>query len=200
MYFVPEGQHDSSQARSAWSHEDNSLVPAGRLNGSRLVMETSHKHVLVSEIQKKVNHGQHLLLCSPGTDNDFDRPSGTRALSASIPRHFVPGYYQPVPPGQKPLTHRAPRIELALVGYSPGLDRERSGGNPGRHGVPSWIPQPIKFIKSMEGAIDQPKTVRPPIHPAFFGMKELRSCSLQDELFDRFGKPFFVHSSSDVSG
>jgi hypothetical protein len=38
------------------------------------------------------------------------------------------------------------------------------------------------------------------IHPAFFGMKELRSCSLQDELFDRFGKPFFVHSSSDVSG
>ena len=38
------------------------------------------------------------------------------------------------------------------------------------------------------------------IHPAFFGMKELRSCSLQDELFDRFGEPFFVHSSSDVSG
>ena len=24
------------QARSAWSHEENSLVPAGRLNGSRL--------------------------------------------------------------------------------------------------------------------------------------------------------------------
>jgi hypothetical protein len=35
---------------------------------------------------------------------------------------------------------------------------------------------------------------------AFFGMKEFRSCSLQDELFDRFGKAFFVHSSSDVSG
>ena len=31
-------------------------------------------------------------------------------------RHFVPGYYQPVPPGQKPLTHRAPRIKLALAG------------------------------------------------------------------------------------
>ena len=34
MSFVPEGQHDSSQARSAWSHEENSPVPAGRLNGS----------------------------------------------------------------------------------------------------------------------------------------------------------------------
>jgi hypothetical protein len=33
-----------------------------------------------------------------GTDNAFDRPSGT-GLSASLPRHFVPGYYQPVPPG-----------------------------------------------------------------------------------------------------
>jgi hypothetical protein len=30
MYFVPEGRHDSSQARSAWSHEENSPVPAGR--------------------------------------------------------------------------------------------------------------------------------------------------------------------------
>ena len=40
-----------------------------------------------------------------GTDNDFDRPSGT-GLSASLPRHFVPAYYQPVPPGQKPFAHR----------------------------------------------------------------------------------------------
>jgi hypothetical protein len=31
-------------------------------------------------------------------------------------------------------------------------------------------------------------------------LKELRSCSLQDEFFDSFGKPFFVHSGSDVSG
>ena len=30
--FVPEGQHDSSQARSAWNHEENGHVPAGRLN------------------------------------------------------------------------------------------------------------------------------------------------------------------------
>jgi hypothetical protein len=30
--FVPEGQHDSSLARSAWNHEENGPVPEGRLN------------------------------------------------------------------------------------------------------------------------------------------------------------------------
>ena len=33
------------QARSAWSHEENSLVPAGRLNGSRLRLGASDKNV-----------------------------------------------------------------------------------------------------------------------------------------------------------
>jgi hypothetical protein len=39
---VPEGQLDSSQARSAWDHEENSPVPEGRLkslsgqNGTKL--------------------------------------------------------------------------------------------------------------------------------------------------------------------
>ena len=45
----------------------------------------------------------HLLLSLPSTH--FDRPSGT-GVSASLPRHFVPAYYQPVPPGQKPFAHR----------------------------------------------------------------------------------------------
>jgi hypothetical protein len=36
--FVPEGQHDSSQARSAWNHEENSPVPAGRLKPFNLGM------------------------------------------------------------------------------------------------------------------------------------------------------------------
>jgi hypothetical protein len=31
-------------------------------------------------------------------------------------RHFVPGYYQPVPPGQRPFTPRAPHVKLALMG------------------------------------------------------------------------------------
>ena len=29
-----------------------------------------------------------------------------RSLFASLPRHFVPGYYRAVPPGQKPFAHR----------------------------------------------------------------------------------------------
>ena len=41
-----------------------------------------------------------------GTDNDFDRPSGTEPLSPSRPRHFVPGYYHPVPPGPISLSLR----------------------------------------------------------------------------------------------
>ena len=39
MVFVPEGQHDSSQAGSAWNYEENSPVPAGRLNRSQLRLD-----------------------------------------------------------------------------------------------------------------------------------------------------------------
>jgi hypothetical protein len=46
MYFVPEGQADSSQVRSAWSHEKNSPVPAGRLNGSRFSLKASEQEYL----------------------------------------------------------------------------------------------------------------------------------------------------------
>ena len=50
------------------------------------------------------------------TDKDFGRPSGTGFLSASLPRHFVPGYDQPVPPGQEPFVHRsASQLGLALT-------------------------------------------------------------------------------------
>jgi hypothetical protein len=37
MYFVPEGQHDSSQARSAWNDEENSPVPAGTIEGIQFI-------------------------------------------------------------------------------------------------------------------------------------------------------------------
>jgi hypothetical protein len=61
----------------------------------------------------------------PGVMKKIARPSGTierisasivppgRGLSASPTMHFVPGYDQPVPPGQKPFAHRGPRIKLA---------------------------------------------------------------------------------------
>ena len=66
FHFVPEGQHDRSQARSAWNHEENSLVPAGRLNPSRLRLGTSGKNVEKTsfsfEMPNIIGHPQPLLL------------------------------------------------------------------------------------------------------------------------------------------
>ena len=45
---VPEGQHDISQARSAWNHEENSSVPAGRLNRSQLRSGASKKNLVTT--------------------------------------------------------------------------------------------------------------------------------------------------------
>jgi hypothetical protein len=39
-----------------------------------------------------------------------------RGLSASLSRHFVPGYYRAVPPGQNHSPIEAPRIKSALMG------------------------------------------------------------------------------------
>ena len=57
MYFVPEGQRDSSQARSAWNYEENSLVPAGRSNRLILIQDlsyavTSDSEALLEEVSK----------------------------------------------------------------------------------------------------------------------------------------------------
>jgi hypothetical protein len=78
MYFVPEGQHDRSQARSAWSHQKNWPVPAGRLNGSRLGLEANKGWIF-----------------GPDPPDFAGRDGGF----ASIPRHIVPGYSHLVPPG-----------------------------------------------------------------------------------------------------
>ena len=48
----------------------------------------------------------------------FNRPAG-RGYFPHNPRHFVPGYYQPVPPGQKPFGPRAPRLKLTRMGARP---------------------------------------------------------------------------------
>jgi hypothetical protein len=50
-------------------------------------------------------------------------------LSGSLPRHFVPGYYQPVPPGRKALAYPGPRIKLPPMGGTPYLreDEEVKG-------------------------------------------------------------------------
>ena len=42
VYLVPEGQHDSNQARSAWSHEENIPVPGGTVE--RISAQISCQH------------------------------------------------------------------------------------------------------------------------------------------------------------
>src|SRR4029078_13697070 len=95
MAFVPEGQHDSSKARSAWNHEENISVPAGRLNRSRRRSDAGDKS------------GHELSFDDKYLWTRLRPPPQGRSLSPSLPRHFVPGYYQPVPPGQKPFVYRS---------------------------------------------------------------------------------------------
>jgi hypothetical protein len=111
MYFVPEGEHDRSQARSAWGHEENSPVPAGRCDRS-LAQSAWNSANLKS---RPVGYGMiragkridstwrpfpreiPLGLAAP----DHTVPYGNGTFEGHFPRHFVPGYDQPVPPGQK---------------------------------------------------------------------------------------------------
>ena len=150
MYFVPEGQHDSSQARSAWDYEENSPVPAGRLNRSWLrnhheiqnQVEHPRRRTFPQEYEaflKRHEHSTHsthstrcrllrvgaLSLAHAGAAfrrqiiSELTMPSTVppgRGLSASLPRHFVPGYYRAVPPGQNHSPSEAPRIKPALMG------------------------------------------------------------------------------------
>src|ERR1700722_11734925 len=44
LELAQENVQTPGQARSAWSHEENSPVPAGRLNGSRFRLDASSKN------------------------------------------------------------------------------------------------------------------------------------------------------------
>ena len=103
MYFFPEGQHDSKPGTKCLDHEENSPVPAGRLNGSRLRCIggiADHVHLLLSSpttvpIVKAIlaflkRHGLIFVNKYPWHRLDFGRPSGTGSLSEE-PGHFVPG-------------------------------------------------------------------------------------------------------------
>jgi hypothetical protein len=83
MVFVPEGQHDSSQARSAWVAMQKGLRPGGTVE----------------------------VICRPTESGPMIQPLFARLQSsrwdeAYFPhnsRHFVPGYYRAAPPGQNTL-------------------------------------------------------------------------------------------------
>jgi hypothetical protein len=116
MYFVPEGQADRSQARSAWNHEENSPVPAGRLNGSRAKL--GRQHTFQVEYQSFLKRHELHFERQISLTTTSPVPPG-RGLSTSLPRHFVPAYDQPVPPGQKPFAIEGPRIKSALMELEP---------------------------------------------------------------------------------
>src|ERR1700722_16987517 len=61
--FVPEGQHDRSQARSAWNHEENSSVPAGRLNRSHRSQTFQQEYLA---FLKRQEHSTRCRLLMPG--------------------------------------------------------------------------------------------------------------------------------------
>src|ERR1700722_1592719 len=63
MVFVPEGQHDRSQARSAWNHEENSHVPAGRLNRSHRTQTFPQEYLA---FLKRQEHSTRCRLLMPG--------------------------------------------------------------------------------------------------------------------------------------
>jgi len=136
---------DSSQARSAWDHQENSPVPLAtglwHFECERLAVARTI-HSIQNQVEhhrtrtfpqedlaflKRPDHSTHSTRCrllragalslahagaqfrrqiSVGLTRTSTVPPG-RDLSASLPRHFVPGYYQPVPPGQKPFAHRS---------------------------------------------------------------------------------------------
>ena len=163
MAFVPEGRHDSSQARSAWNHEENRPVPAGRLNRSQLRSDASEKtykkHVLAFEMPE-YKRAMANTFCSLNIHYIFSTKERAPMLNPEprerlwpflggiakqngitprciggvadhvhlllLPRHSVPGYYQPVPPGQKPFTHRSAtrpeRIVEAALGLGGRID------------------------------------------------------------------------------
>ena len=84
MAFVPEGQADSSQARSAWVAIAESPVPEGRSNSWLVPWPVPEIFVVEAEIRSIVPLGLGY----------FPHDS----------RHFVPGYDHAVPVGQNTLS------------------------------------------------------------------------------------------------
>jgi hypothetical protein len=87
--FVPEGQDDRSQARSAWDHEKNSLAPAGRFDRFGLdqtpEIKTEYPDVLLFELSE---YNRPWIIGLNSSDfrplrNAFDRRSGQKPFSRS---------------------------------------------------------------------------------------------------------------------
>jgi hypothetical protein len=84
-----------------------------------------------------------------GTDNDFNHPFGTGTSLHRIQPLRASGYYQPVPPGQKPFSHRnalaicfrVPEPILADLVAISGLTNVGGGISQGKPGYPPGATQ-----------------------------------------------------------
>jgi hypothetical protein len=101
MYFVPEGQHDRSLARSAWESVHRETRPVGvrydraQLNPELFLVEDACPVFIISSLQSNRCAGLP----------ESDRTYGTAPLGGAGPRHFVPAYDRPVPPGRNTFAH-----------------------------------------------------------------------------------------------
>jgi hypothetical protein len=86
--FVPEGQADRSQARSAW----NSANPKSRPVGYGMIRAAVRTDSTWRPFSREIPLG----LAAP----DHTVPYGTVLSRDTFPRHFVPGYDHAVPLGQ----------------------------------------------------------------------------------------------------
>jgi hypothetical protein len=110
-----------------------------------------------------------------GTDNDFNHPFGTGTSLHRIQPLRASGYYQPVPPGQKPFSHRnalaicfrVPEPILADLVAISGLmwvaefPRVNPGTPPGRHRLEAYATFGFRTIGRSLRAI----SVAIPVHP-----------------------------------
>jgi hypothetical protein len=113
MSFVLEGQADRSLARSAWVN----ATPKSRPVGCDWCRCARRFDDWSDEISNATAENIYV-----GGGISWARSYRTLrdgSLVGRFPRHFVPGYDQPVPPGQKPSPIEAPHNYLSAYGLKP---------------------------------------------------------------------------------
>src|SRR5580693_7771484 len=92
MVFVPEGQHDRSQARSAWE----SVPPKNRPVGYGMIGRSESQRYFSSKCApcflRKAKFRRSIYRIGGHTCANQTVPYGTALLGWRGPRHFVPGY------------------------------------------------------------------------------------------------------------
>jgi hypothetical protein len=102
MAFVPEGQADRSLARSAWVNTAPK-EPSGRVrcDSCRCARRFDDWSDEISNTKTENIYVGGLISCARSS-----RTLRDGSFEGRFPRHFVPGYYHAVPPGQNTFDRR----------------------------------------------------------------------------------------------